>query len=166
MILSMSGQAWLFLSTVLVGAVIGLFYDFFRIFRKTAAHSAWAVQLEDLFFWITATVGTFYFMLTRNYGEIRLFALLGVALGITLYFATVSRLVVKICVVVVTFLKRVIASAVRIILLPLRLIFTWIGPPIKSFAGKRRKDLRGLARYGKIQMKKTARSWFILRKKV
>ena len=166
MILSMQGQAFLFLSTVLVGAAIGLFYDVFRIFRKTAAHSTWVVQLEDLFFWLAATVGAFYFMLTRNYGEIRPFSVLGIVLGVVLYFATVSRWVVKVCVVVVTFLKRVVASAIRIILLPLRLLFTWISPPVKSFAGKRRKDLRGLARYGKIRMKKTARNWFILRKKV
>jgi len=166
MILSMQGQAMLFLSTVLVGAVIGLFYDVFRVFRKTARHPTWAVQLEDLFFWLAATVGTFYFMLTRSYGEIRPFAIIGVVLGVVLYFATISRWVVKICVIIVTYLKRVIAAAVRIILLPIRLLITWLSPPIKTFAGKRHKDLRRVARYGKIRMKKTARNWFILRKKV
>jgi len=166
MILSMQGQAFLFLSTVLMGACVGLFYDVFRIFRKTAPHSTLAVQLEDLFFWTAATVGTFYFMLNRSYGEIRPFALLGVALGILLYFTTVSRYVVRVCVVIVTYLKKVIAAAVKIIFLPLRFIFNLIKPPINSFAQKRRKDLRSAARYGKIKMKKTARNWFILRKKV
>jgi len=166
MILSMTGQAVLFLSTVLVGAVIGLFYDVFRIFRKTAPHSVFAVQLEDLFFWAVATVGTFYFMLTQNYGEIRLFSVLGVAIGITLYFATISRWVVKIFVVIVTYLKRVVASVVKIVLLPFRIILGWLAPPVKTFAQKRHKDLRKLGRYGKIQVKKTARNWFILRKKV
>jgi len=165
-ILSMYGQAVLFLSTIIVGATIGLFYDVFRVFRKTAPHSTFAVQVEDLFFWIAATVGTFYFMLTRSYGEIRIFALLGVVLGIVLYFNTISKWIVKIFVVIVTFLKRVIASVVKIILLPLRIVLGWISPPVKAFTMKRRKDLRSVARYGKIRMKKTARNLFILRKKV
>jgi spore cortex biosynthesis protein YabQ len=76
MILSMSGQAWLFLSTVLAGAVIGLFFDVFRILRRTVPFLAKpvAVQFEDLFFWLLVTGATFYFMLNQNFGEIRLFS--------------------------------------------------------------------------------------------
>jgi len=166
MILSMSNQGWLFLSTVLVGATIGLFYDFFRILRKTTPHSTWVVQLEDVLFWVIATGATFYFMLNRNFGEIRLFALLGTACGIILYFATISKIVLKISVTVINFFKRVIAAAIRIITLPLRFIFNLIAPPIKKFLFKRRKNLRTAARYGKIQVKKTMRNWFIMRKKV
>jgi len=162
----MQGQALLFLSTVVVGAGVGLFYDFFRVFRKTAPHSTLAAQLEDLLFWSVATVGTFYFMLVRNYGEIRIFSLIGVILGIVLYFTTVSRLVIKVCVMIVTYIKRVIVATVRVILFPFRFVLAWISPPITSFTRKRRKDLRGLSRYGKIRVKKTARNWFILRKKI
>ena len=170
MIIDMQGQAMLFLSTVLVGAGIGLFYDVFRIFRKTAPHSALAVQLEDLFFWLAVTVGTFYFMLMQSYGEIRLFSVIGVIIGAVLYLAAVSRFVVKGAVVAVNFLKKVIFSALRIIFLPVRFVFAWLSslfaPPAKKFLHKRKRDLRGLVRYGKIQMKKTSRNLSILRKKV
>jgi len=166
MILSMSGQAVLFLYSVGMGAAIGLFYDAFRIFRKTAPHFGLAVQVEDLFFWLAATGTMFYFLLNQNFGEIRLFALLGAGCGVALYFATISRWVIKIAVAVVNYLKRVVVAAVRVILFPLRLVWGWISPLIINFARGRRKDLRGLARYGRIQMKKTTRNWFILRKKV
>ena len=166
MILSMPQQAWLFLSTVVIGAGLGLFYDVFRVLRKTAPHRGFAVQLEDLLFWLAVTALVFYFMLHRNYGEIRFFSLLGVAIGGALYFATISRLVLKVSVVVVNFLKRVIAAAVRIILLPLRLIVTWLRPPVIKLLRVIRKRLRLWMRYGKIRARKTARSWFIVRKKV
>lgn len=160
-----SGQAWLFLSTVVVGMVIGLFYDIFRITRKVAPHSTLAVHFEDAVFWVLATGGMFYFMLHRNYGEIRPFALIGATCGVVLYFATVSRLVLKVSVTVINFVKRVIAAAVRIITLPVRFLFNLFAPPVKKFLLKRRKSLRTVAGYSKLKLKKYARNWKILRKK-
>jgi len=161
-----SGQGWLFLSTVAVGAIIGLLYDLFRIFRRVATHSVWVVQLEDFLFWIFATGAMFYFMLNRNYGEIRLFSIIGAACGVALYFATVSQVVLKVSVTVINFIKRVIIAAVRIIIFPLRLIYNFFAPVVKKVSAKGRKNLHSIARYGKIHMRKTMRSWFILRKKV
>ncbi|MCL2287063.1 MAG: spore cortex biosynthesis protein YabQ [Firmicutes bacterium] len=166
MMWAISGQGWLFISTVVAGAAIGLFYDFFRIIRRVAAHSAWVVQLEDVIFWVFATAAMFYFMLNRNFGEIRFFAVIGTACGVMLYFAAISAAVLKVSVTAINFLKQVITAAIRIITLPLRFIYNLAAPPTRNFMAKRHKNLRNVARYGKIQMKKTMRSWFILRKKV
>jgi spore cortex biosynthesis protein YabQ len=166
MILSMPGQAWLFLTTVGVGAVAGLFYDFFRVLRKTAPHGRLAVQLEDLFYWLAVTVLVFYFMLHRNYGEIRLFSLLGMAVGATLYFVTVSYLIVKICVAFIEFIKKVIAAVVRLILLPFRIIIAFLAPYVKKAKRFLQKRLRSVGRYGKIKLRKAARNRAIIRKKV
>jgi len=166
MILSMPAQAWLFLSTILVGACIGLFFDVLRIFRKTVPHSNIAVQIEDLLFWLTVTIAVFYFMLLRNFGEIRLFSIIGIALGLALYFAILSQWVLKVSVGVINYIKKVILSALMIIFTPFRLFFGWLIRPIISFLKRRRKGLRNVSRYGKLHMKKSARNWFILRKKV
>jgi len=162
----MEGQAWLFLSTVLVGAAIGLFYDVFRIFRKTAPHTGFAVQLEDLFFWVAATGLTFYYMLHRNYGEIRPFTLIGITLGLVLYLVTLSRWVRVVFIAIVTYVKKVVRVVVRIILMPIRLIFSWLKPPFQKVYGATRKQARKVKRYGRNKMRKTARDWVILRKKV
>ena len=165
MILSMSGQAWLFLSTVLMGAAVGLFYDVFRIFRKTVPHKTIAVQLEDLFFWIVVTAGVFYFMLHRNFGEIRMFSFIGAGIGILLYFATISRYVIIAFVAVIDYMKKVVMAALRIIFWPLRVVLGWISPPFVAFFRKRRLGLRRVSRYGRMRMRKTARDWFIVRHK-
>jgi len=166
MILSMPAQAWLFLSTVLVGVAIGLFYDVFRIFRKIIPHSTIVVQLEDLFFWLIVTIAVFYFMLHRNFGEIRPFTILGVIVGAALYFATISQWIVKVVVAVIKYVIKVFISVVRIIFTPLRLFFTWISPPFVSFFRKRRANVQNISRNGKMRMKKSARNWSIMRRKI
>jgi len=166
MILSMPGQAWLFLTTVCVGGAVGLFYDFFRVLRRCAPHKRWAVQLEDILFWLAVTVLVFYYMLHRNYGEIRLFVLLGIGVGALLYFATISPFIVKIAVAIVEYLKRVIAVIIRILLLPLGMLLAFAAPPARKIAQKARKHLRKLGRYGKIKARKTAKNWAVIRKKV
>jgi len=162
----MPGQAWLFLSTVLLGAIVGLFYDFFRIARRVATHPSWVVQLEDILFWVIVTGGMFYFMLHRNFGEIRPFSVVGLVCGAVLYFSTISRMVLTVFVTVIHFLKRVIVSAIRIITLPFRLLINLIAPPVKNIFTKGRKKVSNVVRYSKMQTKKQIRNWKILRKKV
>ncbi|MCL2500006.1 MAG: spore cortex biosynthesis protein YabQ [Defluviitaleaceae bacterium] len=166
MILSMPAQAWLFVATVVVGGAVGVFYDFFRVLRRTAPHGKWAVQLEDLFFWLAVTVLVFYYMLHRNYGEIRFFALLGMGLGVTLYFVTVSRIIIWVSVAVVEYIKKVVAAVFRIILLPLRLLLAFAAPPAKKAGQFVHKRLRGIRRYGRMKARKTVRNWAVIRKKV
>jgi len=166
MILSMPAQAWLFLSTVLVGVAIGVFYDIFRIFRRILRHSSAIVQLEDLFFWLIVTGAVFYFMLHRNYGEIRPFTIIGVIIGAALYFATISQWIVKVFVAIIKYVIKVFLTVVRIILTPFRLFFTWISPPFVSFYGKIRANIQNISRNGKLRMKKSARNWSIMRKKI
>lgn len=166
MILSMPDQALLFLSTVLVGMAIGVCFDVFRVLRRVATHKSWLVQVQDILFWLVATLGMFYFLLHRNFGEIRGFALGGAAIGAVLYFCTLSKLVLKVAVTVIRFLQKVIVAAFRIISAPIRFLVRLIAPPVKKFAANRRKSLRLAARYGKMRVKKSTRNLFLFKKKV
>jgi len=167
-ILSMSGQAWLFLGAVVVGGLVGVFYDVFRILRRTAPflRGTFIVGFTDLIFWLTSTIGVFYFFLNSSYGEIRLFSMLGAVLGGVIYFATVSRFVLIVFVHVIEYMKKVITVALRILFTPLRIIFGWLGRPLAALWKKIRSGLFGVARYSKIKARKTSRNFFILRKKV
>jgi len=166
LILSMPAQAWLFISTVLAGAAIGVFYDVFRVLRKVTPHSAWVVQLEDVIFWVIATCAMFYFMLNRNFGEIRPFVFVGTACGIAIYFTTISPIVIKIAVAIVNFVKRVMIVTIRIITLPLKFIYHLMRPPIKNISNYSNKKLRILSRYSKMKVRKSVRNWAIRRKKI
>jgi len=159
-IYGLSAQGLLFLWAVLTGGSIGFLYDAFRILRKTMPLFAkYAVAAQDTVFWLAATGVMFWFLLHENFGEIRLFAVLGAALGVVLYFAALSRPLTKILVTVIEFLKKVIITALKIIFAPL----IWL---YKRLAPKFRSGLSRMARYGKIKGKTAGRNWFIFRKKV
>ena len=135
MILSMSGQAWLFLSTVAAGAVIGFVYDIFRILRKTVPHRHWLVQAEDVLYWLAVTLLMFYFMLHSNYGEIRFFAIAGAAIGALLYFCSLSPPIMKASVSTIEFLKK-------LILTPIRFAIKKIAPPAKRLARSTNRSIK------------------------
>ena len=159
----MSGQAWLFLSTVAAGFIIGLAYDIFRILRKTVPHRAWIVQVEDLIYWLAASLLMFHFMMNRNYGEIRFFSILGAALGMVVYFLSISPLVMKVSVAILEFLKKVIVATLRIVLTPVRFIIKFVAnivrPPAKWI-------LKNIKRSGATKFRGLRRNIFVMLKKI
>jgi len=166
-ILSMSSQAWLFLSAVILGAIIGVFFDFFRILRKTVPFLARRlVWLTDFIFWIVVTAVMFYFLQEQNFGEIRAFALIGAVCGGALYFAILSRYVMLVFVQAIEFIKKAVVAVVRFALWPVRFIWGKLRAPLGGLYRKIRSGLLRARRYGKIRGRKTVRSLFILRKKV
>ena len=170
MILSMSGQAWLFLSTVLAGFVIGFVYDIFRILRKTVPHTNWLVQLEDVIYWIGCSLLMFYFMLHSNYGEIRFFAIAGAALGMVLYFCSLSKVVLHVSLTVIQFLQKVILTAARIILGPIRFLlkfFTrFLAPPARRLLGASRNNMRRMKSGTTVKLRGLRRNVFVMLKKI
>lgn len=166
MILSMSRQSLLFLTTIIMGMVIGFIYDIFRIFRKTTPHKNIFTQTEDLLFWLAVTFLMFYVMLNKNYGEIRLFVLLGAVLGMVMYFATLSHLIIKVSVAVIQFTKRVMVTVIRILFTPLRLLIKLLSPPAAALGRILRKNLHSVKRYAKMKARKTLKQASIIRRKV
>ena len=89
---SLGGHAFVFLFMCLSGFVVGVFYDIFRVFRRMLNVGFAATAFWDLLFWFMSIIIFFYLLLYINFGELRMFIFLGIALGLTLYFITLSRL--------------------------------------------------------------------------
>lgn len=117
MILSMWGQAAAFLATAAAGAVLGMLYDCFRILRRVLQHKTVSTTIEDAIFWLVSTLLMFAFLLNRNYGDIRAFIFMGLALGAVLYFLTLSRYFTKFAMAVLRWLKNVLIAIISPILL-------------------------------------------------
>lgn len=169
MILSMSEQAWLFLSTVVIGFFIGFLYDIFRVLRRTVPHRAFVVQIEDVLYWGCASVLMFYFMLFRNYGEIRFFSIVGAVVGVVLYFCSLSRVFMSAAVAFIEFMKKVVATAVRILLGPVRLLIRLLTPLAKQMlrlARSSRGKLQYIKRAKSAKARKIRRNIHVMLKKV
>ena len=128
---TISEQAILFLTCVKTGIIMGILYDFIRIFRKIIRHPNWLVQIEDFIYWITCGCFAFVMIYWRNFGQIRSFVFLGIVIGATLYFTTVSLLFMKIA-------TKIINRVLSIVLIPIKCIISII----RRFSSKIKKQIR------------------------
>ena len=141
MILSMSGQAVAFLTTAAAGAALGVLYDCFRILRRVLRHKIVATTIEDAVFWIVSTLLMFVFLLNRNFGDIRGFIFMGLALGAVLYFLTLSRFFTKFAMTALGWLRNVLLAIIS----PILMILGAIKNRLKS--GRRYVKMKGRETY-------------------
>ena len=144
MILSLHGQAQLFLLTVFMGGIMGLVYDGLRVFRHALPHKPFWIQLEDGVFWLVAVFLVFGVMLRASSGEIRFFSIFGLFGGMGLYFLTLSRLVIAVSDRVIALVKYITVLFWNIVTTPFRLVWFVVRRPLLkfgSFCGKKRKKL-------------------------
>lgn len=82
----------IFLLAVIAGAVVRLSYRCICCFRSIVRHSLYAVEIEDMLFWIGAAVYLFVQIYHTSDGSIRWYFILGVVLGVVLMSAFLGGL--------------------------------------------------------------------------
>jgi spore cortex biosynthesis protein YabQ len=103
--------------------------------------------VQDIVFWLAATVSFFVFLHTYS-GGVRPFAVVGAVCGAALYFATASPFVV-----------RFFVWLIQLLIAPFTAAFRFLHRLV-------RKPLRIAARYATIHKKRLAQQLHILRRKV
>lgn len=94
--ISSYGQSLCFLYSMAVGGILGLIYDFFKIDRIVFKRGNIFVFLQDILFWIIATVIFFSFSVVFSNGQIRAYLLFGSFLGFLIYRLTFSKIIILI----------------------------------------------------------------------
>lgn len=84
-----------FLTSIFYGIVLLLVYDCLRVLRRVVKHNALFVALEDIIFWIAASIVIFMMIYEKNNGTIRAYAILGMLLGMIIYNQLVSKILIK-----------------------------------------------------------------------
>lgn len=110
-----TNQAYLFLIFVLDGIIIGLLFDFFRILRISFKTKDFVTYIEDFLFWVITGIILLYSIFIFNNGEIRFFMFLGIIIGVILYMLIVSKYIIKFSVIILDFIKRIIAIPIKFI---------------------------------------------------
>ena len=121
-------QLYSFLIYLVSGIIIGIFFDVFRILRKSFHTSDLLTYIEDIIFWIIT--GLFLFskivllfnalLFQISDGEIRIYNIIALLLGGILYLLTMSKIFIKINVKIMTFIKSLLHN---IVLIPLKGLF-------------------------------------------
>ena len=128
---SVAGQAAFFGGAVLLGGAVGVLYDMFRVIRVRIGLRAVGAVL-DLLFWTAATAALFVYAVTAGDGEVRVYMILGVLAGAAVYFALLSRWILRLGYLAADFVGLVWG----IVTLPLRailLLYKKIGKKAKKF---------------------------------
>ncbi|MFT4145785.1 MAG: spore cortex biosynthesis protein YabQ [Mobilitalea sp.] len=84
-----------FLISILWGVIILFVYDFLRIFHRIIKHNTVILAIEDIIFWVIASVFIFAMIYNSNNGIIRGFSVIGVSLGMVFYHYTISDFIVN-----------------------------------------------------------------------
>ncbi|MGI6538097.1 MAG: spore cortex biosynthesis protein YabQ [Caldicoprobacterales bacterium] len=143
--LSTSHQAYVFLSTVYAGFIIGFLYDCCRMVRKMIRAGKIITGLLDLLFW--AVIGLFSFLLLFyiNNGTVRFYTIFGFVIGWILYIVILSSFVMKILNWIYETLAKIIKWIMRILLWPFRMLYRFCLPVFKwaeNLFKKAREDVR------------------------
>ncbi len=135
-------QTSCFLQAILLGMVLGAFYDAFRFLRVMIKSPSAVILIEDALYFAVAAFISFSFMLQLTDGEIRIFVLIGEALGAVLYINTVGEILFRIYKSVARVIKKVLTRVLGLISIPLRKIFQFIRKIIKKTKEKFKKRIK------------------------
>ena len=134
---AIAAQTRLFMMSLGFGFLLGVVYDLCRIARLTVTRGKAAVFFMDVFYFLSAGIAVFLFMLAFNGGEIRFYLLLGIVLGFLIYYFTFGAFVLKWSNRIIRGLRRMIRAVFRFLTAP----FRWLWGRIRKFSGKVRAKL-------------------------
>lgn len=107
---------------ILNGAIIGIIFDIFRILRQSFKTPNIITYIEDVLFWLIATFSVIYSLFVFNNGEIRGYLFIGLFLGVVLYLLFFSKIIIKISVKIIIFVKQLIYNLLKIVINPLKIL--------------------------------------------
>ena len=99
-------QAYLFMVFTVVGMIIGLLFDIFRILRKIVKTKDFVTYIEDIVFWILTGIIIIYSMYIFCDGELRFFMIVGIIIGTIIYLLSISEYIIKISLVIINIAKK------------------------------------------------------------
>jgi len=121
-------QFYAFFMVILCGAVLGLLFDLFRVARRHYSLNWFLGALSDLLYWGVATVALAGALFYGNWGELRLYVVIGLLLGVGLYYWLASSLVAGLADLVLSTLDWLANLLVQLVL---RLVWA----PLVAVAG-------------------------------
>ncbi|MBR6620524.1 MAG: spore cortex biosynthesis protein YabQ [Clostridia bacterium] len=122
-----------FLFSVGFGFIVGLLYDFFKVFRTVVLKSKKGIFIQDILFFLFIAVITFLFLLSINGGRFRFYIFVALAVGFAVYFFTFSSFVFGFSLKILEKLKSAFFLLSTIISFPLRKILKPAGKIRKKF---------------------------------
>ncbi|MBE6796324.1 MAG: hypothetical protein E7533_07055 [Ruminococcaceae bacterium] len=127
-----SQQLSIFLTSLGVGFILGIFYDILRAVRLSITKNKKACVFFDILYFIVTAIASFIFILAANKGEIRFYIIAGEIIGWAFYYLSFGIAVVKFTDKLVSAFRSFCSLIFRVITLPFRAVIRLIKAIIKK----------------------------------
>lgn len=129
--MSVGGQAYIFLWSIIGGMAISFLYDTFRIKRKVVNTNIKLIYVEDILYWVIAAFVLFLTVYYSNDGELRGFIFVAILIGVGIYALVFSKLVILCSLWVLKFIHKVLKTLWAIVSFPFRIIIKGLAVPTR-----------------------------------
>lgn len=119
-----------FIYFVMIGMILGIVFDVFRILRKSFKTSDLTTNIQDILFGIITGIILLSSIFLFNNGELRLYIFLGICFGISIYLLLISQYFIKINVTIISFIKKFIKLLTKPFIILLKFIKKFFFKPI------------------------------------
>ena len=117
-------QLYSFFIFTILGLLIGVIFDIFRILRKTFKTTDIVTYIEDILFWFLTGILTLTFIFKFNNGELRFYIFIGISIGSIIYMLFISNFFIKINVYILNIIKTFIYKIIYFLTKPFIFIFS------------------------------------------
>ena len=132
------------LIAIAVGAACGAVFDIFRIQRKVWKCSAAWVHVQDIVCLIVFAFAMIGMVYQAGDGEARWYLFFGAVCGLAVYFLTLSRVLVPLCVKIIRVLLKCLRFILKVVFFPVIFILKIIMKPFGFVAISLRKLFKTL----------------------
>lgn len=131
---------------IIIGVVIGILFDVFRILRKSFKTPDIITYVHDFMFWMLTGILLIYAIHSFNNGNIRIYIFVALVIGLLLYLVNISKYFIYINVKLIDIIKSILILPFKIIYNFIKKIFfnlkekyTYFGKKMSKFFGNIKK---------------------------
>lgn len=117
-------QLYSFFIFFIIGIIISILFDIFRILRKSFKTPDFITYIEDIVFWVLTGIIVLYGIFKFNNGEIRSFIFVGIIAGILAYVFTISKYIVKFGAKILLTIKKILMYPITKVLRLLKKLYS------------------------------------------
>lgn len=152
--ITVATETRLFLLSLAVGAGMSFLYDLLRVLRRSSAHRAAAVSLEDIFYFLLCALVNFAFVLKDNSGQMRGYILVGELLGWVCWHLSVGAVLVEAGSRLLGVVQRIVTAALRVLLFPIYCLYRLVRRMSAGLSKALGKILKKVLQKGKYALKR------------
>ncbi|MBM7623883.1 spore cortex biosynthesis protein YabQ [Sporohalobacter salinus] len=119
---SLEMQIKTFIYMMILGHCLAIIFDFYRVIRGFGYINDIVTMVIDFIFALMGAGAVFFILLKSNFGQIRFYIFIGLALGIIIYHQLFSNLVIKVIRIILDVIIKIIMKVINLIIKVFRLI--------------------------------------------